>query len=67
MPLSFDWPFPEKPSIFYKVASTVTIGLVGSISKIWMSEWRIEYDEKKGIECIYSFLEYLTSVRIENG
>ncbi|CAF3384658.1 unnamed protein product [Rotaria sp. Silwood1] len=38
MPLSFDWPFPERPSIFYKAASTLTIGLVGSLSKFWMSE-----------------------------
>ncbi|CAF2828507.1 unnamed protein product [Rotaria sp. Silwood2] len=38
MPLSFDWPFPERPSIFYKTASTLTIGLVGSFSRFWMSE-----------------------------
>ncbi|CAF3557541.1 unnamed protein product [Adineta steineri] len=36
MPLLFDWPFPEKPSIFYKAASTVTIGLAGSLSRLWM-------------------------------
>jgi len=38
MPLPFDWPFPEKPSIFYRTISTITIGLVGSFSKIFMSE-----------------------------
>ncbi|CAF1024278.1 unnamed protein product [Adineta ricciae] len=36
MPLSFDWPFPERPSIFYKAVSAVTIGLAGSLSKGWM-------------------------------
>jgi len=38
MPLPFPWPFPERPSIFYKAISTITIGLVGSVSKLWMSE-----------------------------
>ncbi|CAF5020012.1 unnamed protein product, partial [Rotaria sp. Silwood1] len=41
MPLSFDWPFPERPSIFYKAASTLTIGLVGSLSKFWMMQKKI--------------------------
>ncbi|CAF0993096.1 unnamed protein product [Rotaria magnacalcarata] len=48
MPLSFDWPFPEKPSILYKAVSTITIGLVGSFSKFWMkylSSVRIENGE----------------------
>ncbi|CAF0998498.1 unnamed protein product [Adineta ricciae] len=37
MPLSFDWPFPQKPSRTYKVLSTVTIGLVGTLSRLWMN------------------------------
>ncbi|CAF0956400.1 unnamed protein product [Rotaria sordida] len=48
MPLSFDWPFPERPSIFYKAISTLTIGLVGSFSKFWMkcaTSLRIENGE----------------------
>ncbi|CAF1067222.1 unnamed protein product [Adineta steineri] len=36
MPLSFDWPFPERPTRSYNALSTVTIGLVGTISRIWM-------------------------------
>ncbi|CAF0762524.1 unnamed protein product [Rotaria sordida] len=36
MPLSFNWPFPEKPTRYYKALSTVTIGLVGTLSRLWM-------------------------------
>ncbi|CAF3956001.1 unnamed protein product [Rotaria sp. Silwood2] len=36
MPLSFNWPFPERPTRYYKALSTVTIGLVGTLSRLWM-------------------------------
>ncbi|CAF4579539.1 unnamed protein product [Rotaria sp. Silwood1] len=36
MPLLFNWPFPEKPTRYYKALSTVTIGLVGTLSRLWM-------------------------------
>ena len=63
MPLSFEWPFPERPSRSYKALSAVTLGLVGTLGKLWMSKSRIHIG--KGL--IFIFLEYFTSVRIENG
>jgi hypothetical protein len=64
MPLTYDWPYSERPTRCYKALSTATIALVGSISKIWMSKSQhVRYIE------LYSsvILGYLTSVRIENG
>ena len=67
MPLSFDWPFPVKPNLGYKALSTVTICLVGSVSRLWMSKRGIIDGDYERQRIWFVFVEYLTSVRIENG